>query len=82
MGDNSNPYEVLGVSSLLSKELIKKKYRELVKYYHPDEPTGDETMFKQVKEAWKDIEKNHEVYVKRQLDRWIHKSIFTIRRLR
>lgn len=31
-----NPYEVLGVSSDADEETIKKKYRELVKKYHPD----------------------------------------------
>lgn len=31
-----NPYEVLGVSPNDDEETIKKKYRELVKKYHPD----------------------------------------------
>ena len=33
---NSNPYDVLGVSPDAGDDEIKKKYRSLVKQYHPD----------------------------------------------
>ena len=33
------------IFSGMSKEEAKKKHRELVKQYHPDNPTGDAAMF-------------------------------------
>ncbi len=53
-----NPYEILGVSPDADEETIKKKYRELVKKYHPDRyvntPMADmaSEKMKQINEAY------------------------------
>lgn len=52
---NSNPYYVLGISPDATEDEIKKKYRELVKKYHPDlHPNDDECARKmsEVNEAY------------------------------
>ncbi len=59
-----NPYEVLGVSQRASEEEIKKKYKELVKKYHPDKyqnnPLADlaEEKLQEINEAYDSIMKN------------------------
>ena len=50
-----NPYRVLGISPFSSMNKIKKRYRELVKKYHPDKNPGDksaEEKFKEISEAY------------------------------
>jgi len=43
-------YEILGVPEDASVDEIKKKYRELVKQYHPDLNKGDEEAAKRMAE--------------------------------
>lgn len=74
-----NPYTVLGCSSVDSLDTIKKKYRELSKMYHPDNPvTGDSVKFQEVNKAFnllKEIKfSGEEKYI------WVHKTLFTIRK--
>lgn len=45
-------YQVLGISRDASKDEIKKAFRKLAQKYHPDKPTGDETKFKEINEAY------------------------------
>ena len=59
----NDPYEVLGASPSDSDEEIKRKYRELVKKYHPDNyhnnPLADlaQEKMKAINEAYDTIEK-------------------------
>lgn len=74
----NNPYKILGVSPSLSKNEIKKKYRDLSKRFHPDSPTGDSQMFMEVTKAWEQINKYH-LDSKRGI--WQHdNSLFRIRK--
>ena len=53
-----NYYEILGVSKDASAEDIKRAYRELSKKYHPDTHPGiDQTLQKQVNEAYECLKK-------------------------
>ncbi len=45
-------YDVLGVPRSAGEEEIKKAYRRLAHEYHPDRPTGNETKFKEINEAY------------------------------
>src|SRR5581483_5693447 len=45
-------YEVLGVNRNASADEIKKAFRQKAIQYHPDKEGGDETMFKEVNEAY------------------------------
>lgn len=45
-------YKTLGVEKSASKDDIKKAFRKLAHEYHPDKPTGNETKFKEVNEAY------------------------------
>lgn len=50
-----NHYEILGVPESASQREIKKKYRELVKLYHPDvNPVGADR-FKEIQEAYETL---------------------------
>jgi curved DNA-binding protein CbpA len=58
-----DPYKVLGVDRSASNEEVKKKYRELVKRYHPDQhrdnPLGElaDEKLKEINEAYDIINK-------------------------
>ena len=45
-------YEILELESGCTKKEIKKKYRLLCLKYHPDKYDGDDTKFKEIKEAY------------------------------
>jgi curved DNA-binding protein CbpA len=45
-------YELLELSENCSREEIKKQYHKLSKIYHPDKNNGDDTTFKEIKEAY------------------------------
>lgn len=45
-------YELLGVERSASEAEIKKAYRKLAGKFHPDKPTGSETKFKEINEAY------------------------------
>lgn len=48
-------YAVLGVSRSANDAEIKKAYRKLAAKYHPDKPTGDESKFKEISEAYETL---------------------------
>src|SRR3989338_2018218 len=45
-------YNILGVPRSAGEEEIKKAYRRLAHQYHPDRPTGNESKFKEINEAY------------------------------
>lgn len=61
-------YEVLGVSKNASADEIKKAYRKLAKEHHPDKG-GDETLFKEISEAYEVLSDNDK---KAKYDRFGH----------
>lgn len=51
-----SPYEVLGISRFTAEEDAVKRYKELLKKYHPDNiDTGDQEKFLELQKAWKDL---------------------------
>jgi len=52
-----NPYQVLGVEPTAEEAVIDATYRSLLKKHHPDQG-GDEEQFKQVKNAYEQIQGN------------------------
>eukprot|EP01006_Ploeotia_vitrea_P006351 TRINITY_DN12895_c0_g2_i1.p1 TRINITY_DN12895_c0_g2~~TRINITY_DN12895_c0_g2_i1.p1 ORF type:complete len:209 (+),score=14.85 TRINITY_DN12895_c0_g2_i1:25-651(+) len=55
-GSKVDPYKVLGVTRKTEPSVIKAKYRQLAKQYHPDTATGDVAKFTAVRKAWEAIE--------------------------
>eukprot|EP01061_Rhynchopus_euleeides_P013935 TRINITY_DN24204_c0_g1_i1.p1 TRINITY_DN24204_c0_g1~~TRINITY_DN24204_c0_g1_i1.p1 ORF type:complete len:309 (+),score=66.59 TRINITY_DN24204_c0_g1_i1:44-928(+) len=53
----SDPWTLLGVTRSASEQDLKKAYIKLAKEHHPDRTGGDDTKFKEVKEAY-DMIKN------------------------
>jgi DnaJ-class molecular chaperone len=49
---SKNYYKILEISPSANEQEIKKQYRKLALKYHPDKPGGNETMFKEVLEAY------------------------------
>lgn len=49
---NQNYYEVLGVEKNATQDEIKKAYRKLAMQHHPDRTNGDDTKFKEIKQAY------------------------------
>lgn len=82
-----NPYRILGVSPLDSKETIKSVYKQLSKIYHPDNVvTGNEEKFKEIKDAWTYINSYHTDAKGSQSSStksgtFVHKTLFNIRRV-
>ena len=54
-----NYYEILGVNFDATQEEIKSAYRELMKKYHPDKHTDDDTSYYEQKA--KDLNEAYEV---------------------
>lgn len=55
-------YDILAVSKTASVEIIKKKYRELAKVYHPDQNSDmDDETRKENEKKFRDIEEAKEV---------------------
>lgn len=65
-------YKILGVSYEDSEDIIKKKYKEMVKKNHPD-LGGDEKKFKSIKEAYETIQKRK--LVRKKLYKISHISV-------
>jgi molecular chaperone DnaJ len=54
MDTNINLYKILGISSSSSQSDVKSSYKKLAKKYHPDvNKTDDESIFKEIIEAYK-----------------------------
>ncbi|MFC1625402.1 molecular chaperone DnaJ [Patescibacteria group bacterium] len=49
---SKNYYNILGIEKNAPKEEIKKAYRKLAQKFHPDKPSGDESKFKEINEAY------------------------------
>lgn len=53
-------YQVLNLSPNVYQDKIKRKFRELAKKYHPDKWSGDDSLFREIKNAYdilSDVEK-------------------------
>lgn len=77
----NNPYKVLGITAFTSEDEAKKRYRELSKLYHPDNPTtGDAEKFMEVDKAWKELQE----YGFNSIDGLVftHSSLFKIKQTR
>lgn len=74
-----NPYVVLGISVSDDERKAKKRYRELCKIYHPDNPkTGNKEKFEEIQDAWKLLcTKGTQTVVVRRA-KWHHKSLFKV----
>lgn len=51
----TNPYILLGVSQGSSKDEVAKRYKDLMRIYHPDTGAGNDTMCKLINQAWQQI---------------------------
>ena len=69
-------YKILEVDENCTKDDIKKKYRELCLRYHPDKNNGEDTMFKQINEAYETLydDKKRKQY---NISRFFHNIDFT-----
>lgn len=52
---SKNLYDILGVKFNCSNDDIKTAYRQLVKIYHPDKPTGDAKIFEMISDAYEQL---------------------------
>ena len=59
---NKNPYEVLGLSEQVSFEEVKKRYRELVKKYHPDILMGRGESEEMIEKSTRKLQEINEAY--------------------
>jgi curved DNA-binding protein CbpA len=50
-----NYYELLEITEFSTKEEIKKAYHKLCLQFHPDKNHGDDTKFKEIKEAYEEL---------------------------
>jgi len=66
-----NFYSVLGVHSTASHADIKAAYFNLAKKLHPDQPTGNETKFKEITEAYEVLGSEQS---RAQYDSGVHQS--------
>ena len=48
-------YQILGVDSKTSIDVVRKRYKELAKIYHPDKQNGNEQLFIKINEAYETI---------------------------
>lgn len=81
-----DPYRVLGITSDMSEQDRKSRYRQLCKIYHPDNSeTGDMAKFKEINDAWKFINGfsgvQNSTPVKRVQRRWTHRSLFDVQKI-
>ena len=58
--------KILNCDSAWSLEQCKDQYLRLTKKFHPDSPTGDAQKFIMIKQAFEEIERHHETYLKPQ----------------
>lgn len=47
--------ELASDAGLITKQMIKDRYKELSKIYHPDKPTGDAEKFQEISEAKEEL---------------------------
>ena len=47
--------ELASESGLITKQMIKDRYKELSKIHHPDKPTGSQEKFQQITQAKEDL---------------------------
>ena len=48
-------YDILDIPEDADQDQIKKAYRELSQYYHPDKKTGDRAQFERIKLAYETL---------------------------
>lgn len=74
-----DPYKVLGVEKTTPFEDIKKRYKQLMKKYHPDSKGGNEEFSILISKAWEQIQKNPSPKPFRdRFPLWRHKTLFTV----
>lgn len=75
------PYKILKITPEYSKEDAKSAYRNLIKIYHPDKPTGDVVKFREVQEAWRFLDSQGDKAFNHKVRKRTHKTLFTFRGL-
>lgn len=77
----NNPYQVLGVSPMSTKDEARKKFRALSKMYHPDNlKTGNREKFSEVLDAWEYLDSQGDKAFGNKSSSWSHVTLFNIKK--